>query len=174
MALRTLPRRFLCIAANVTTRRILFFVQGERYAAMRTLHFFPAGLTGQHGEKSATVEKKNGLLALGQPRLDGHGELRGNELVVALAVLAAQTHVDDTKDRQHATIVPVGQLEQVVFPLLAIFETFQRRRGRAEQNGAGLHLAADHGEIACMITRTFILLVRGVVLLVDDDEAEIL
>ena len=162
------------MAADMAAGQVLFFVQGQRHTAVGTLHFFPASLAGQHGEESAAVEKEDGLFALGQTRLDGAGQLRRDKLIVALAVFASQSHVHHAENGQDTAVVPVGQLKQVVFSLPAVLETFQRWRGRAEQNGAGFHLAADHGEIACVVTRTFILLVRRVVFLVDDDQPEIL
>ena len=170
VALRTPPRRLLRVTADVAAGQVLLFVQGERNTAVRTLHIFPAGLAGQHGEKSAAVEKKNRLLALGQARLNGQPQLWRNELVVTFPVLAPQTHVDHTENRQHATVVAMAQFEQIVFPLPAVLESFQRRRGRPEQHRARFHLPAHHGQIARMVTRPLVLLVRIVMLLVDDDE----
>ena len=125
VALRTPPRRLLRVTADMATRQVLLFVQGERNTAVRTLHVFPAGLAGQHGEKSAAVEKENRLLALGQARFNGESQLWRNELVVAFTVLAPQTHIDHPKDRQHASVVTVAQFEQIVFPLPVILEAFE-------------------------------------------------
>ena len=50
---------------------------------------------------------------------------------------------------------------------------FERRRGRAQHDDGIRHLGAHHGNVAGVIARRLFLLVRRVVLFVDDDERKI-
>ena len=49
----------------------------------------------------------------------------------------------------------------------------QRRRGGAEDDDSVVELGAHDRDVAAMVARSFLLLVAGVVLLVDEDEAEV-
>ena len=69
-----------------------------------------------------------------------------------------------------------GALRQQVFevaPGRRIFQGFERWRRGAQDDGHRRTAGADHREIARRIAKSFVLLVRGVVLLVDDDEREL-
>ena len=68
---------------------------------------------------------------------------------------------------------PLGQGETLVLPVERLLMAFDRRGRGAEHDRDLPELTAHDREIASMIAQPLVLLVRGVVLLVDDDEAEI-
>ena len=52
-------------------------------------------------------------------------------------------------------------------------ERLERRRGRAEHDGDAARMRAPHRDVARVVAHAVLLLVRAVVLLVDDDEREV-
>src|SRR5205085_3398298 len=60
-----------------------------------------------------------------------------------------------------------------IFLLDRVVITLERRGRGPKQNETLLHLRADDRDVARMITRRFLLLVGGFVLLIDDDQAKI-
>src|SRR5438067_1512799 len=62
----------------------------------------------------------------------------------------------------------------LVPPALGVGARLERRGRRTEQRDRAFHPGADDGDVASVIARRLVLLVRAVVFLVDDDEAEVL
>ena len=60
-----------------------------------------------------------------------------------------------------------------VLALARVVKRLERRRGRAEHDRHALEMAAHDRDVARMVMGRFLLLVGMLVLLVDDDEAEI-
>ncbi len=58
-------------------------------------------------------------------------------------------------------------------PASALAQDFERRRRRGEDDGGPLDRGAQHGHVAGVVEGAVLLLVRSVVLLVDDDEPEV-
>ena len=65
--------------------------------------------------------------------------------------------------RQDDALVPAGH---------RVLVGLHRRRRRAEHDERARVLRADDRDVAAVVARALVLLVRGVVLLVDDDQAE--
>ena len=64
-------------------------------------------------------------------------------------------------------------LDARVLALRGVLPALERRRGRAEHDHRAGELGAHHGDVARVVARRFFLLVALVVLLVDEDQAEI-
>ena len=74
--------------------------------------------------------------------------------------------------------VPSGRLESVkraapVRVMMGVMPAFEGRGCRAQQHGDIEHLPAADGDIAAVIFGKRILLVRGIVFLIDDDQADV-
>jgi len=66
------------------------------------------------------------------------------------------------------------QFEQRIAAAVGVVQAFQRGRGRTEHNRQVLLARTQQGQIAGVVAQAFLLFIRGVVLLVDDDQAGIL
>ena len=149
-------------------------VKREREAAIRTLNDLAALRALQRRRIAAPVQKQNRLLAAFEPLGDGFLELRRKNRDAFLSALLGRglAHVHDADVRHFLVVHALRQFEQRVFALFAIVITFQRRRGRAEHDDGIFHLAAHDGHVAGVVARRLLLLVRVLVFLVHDDEAE--
>ena len=74
--------------------------------------------------------------------------------------------------RQGAAAEALGQIEPGVAAALGIDARLDRGRRRGEDHRAPLETPAHHGHVAGVVVDAVLLLVGGLVLLVDDDEAE--
>ena len=84
--------------------------------------------------------------------------------------MLAQIH-----QRQARRLRSARPLRQHVLEVAAgggVLQGFQRRRRRPEHDGHGRRSRPDHRKIARRVAKSFVLLVRGIVLLVDDDQGE--
>jgi hypothetical protein len=114
---------------------------------------------------TAPVDEQQHLLAVGQTLFDGVGELLRDPL---LEGLAAQIHNLDPGHQR-----PLGtprESQALVAAAGDVVETLQRR-GRATQQYRNPALARPHdGQIPSRVTKALLLLERGVMLLVDDEQ----
>jgi len=93
--------------------------------------------------------------------------------LLAAGLLKFLPHVDNLDFRQGPLFHSVGQFEQLVFALLGVEVRLQRRCGRSQHYGCVRHFGPHHRHISGVIARHFLLLVRGVLLLVHDDQGQI-
>ena len=85
-----------------------------------------------------------------------------------VAVAGTNTHVGQARRADRAP----RQLEPAIAPSLRVDERLERRRRAAEHDGNVALPRAPDRDIARVIAHAVLLLVRGVVFLVDDDEPE--
>ena len=153
---RAALRHALAVAAVMAGERALRAVQDERDVAVRAHPRVPARAAVDEVRPAAAVEQHDRLR-------------RVDERVARVGVQRARrlAHVDDLHRRQRLAVDARGQAHaaQRVDGL--------RARGRAagEQQRAGLP-RAPRGDVARVVARVALVLVGGVVLLVEDDEAE--
>ncbi len=83
-------------------------------------------------------------------------------------------HVDDVDVGERTVVDPLRQPDEVVAAVARVRRRLERRRRRPEHDQRVFHPAADHGDVAAVIPRQVVLLVRPVVLFVDDDESDVL
>ena len=147
----------LAMAAVMAGQQAVGAVHDERDVARRALPRPPARAAGQEVRPPAAVEQDDGLARVGQ-------RLVGERVQGALRL----AHVDDLDRRQRRAVDARGQAQarERVHRLRA------RRRAAGDEHGAGLRGAAL-GHAARVVARVALVLVGRVVLLVDDDEADV-
>ncbi len=128
-------------------------VKRQRHAAIRA-HLDVAALRAlQRGSVAAPIEKNDRLLVPREPRVDRLDQARREQR--RRIVLLGGADVEHMRHRHLALLHAHGQRRQPVLALLRVMVRLERRRGRAEQHGHALEMAAHH-----------------LVLLIDHDEAE--
>jgi hypothetical protein len=76
--------------------------------------------------------------------------------------------------RQHGVLDgPLAQLQLAVAAGLRVMPALQRWRGRTQHNRYAQLPGAPHGQVARRIAQAFLLLVRGIVFLVDNDQLQV-
>ena len=155
-------------AAVMAAQAPLRPVQHHERRAARAVADPPARLAAQHGRVAAPVQEQQRLLAA----LHAHAQRLhqgGRQAFLRLVAL----HVDQFYAWQHGVAHgALAQLQPAVAARLRVVPAFQRRRRRAEHDGNAQLARAPHGQVACRIAQAFLLLVRRVVFLVDDDQAQ--
>ncbi len=87
-------------------------------------------------------------------------------------VFGSRSEIDEFDFRESARLHALAYFEQAVAPLAGIFVAFDRGGGGAEDDRATQILSPDHRNIAAIVTRSLILFVGGIMLFIDDDQAE--
>ena len=172
-ALRTFPWDDGLVAADVADEALIGAVVGEGDGAVRALADMAAAVALQGAGEAAAVEEKDGLLAFFEALFEGGAEAVGEDGDLAFLLLLFQTHVDDADERHGVGVGAFVEAEELVFSGEGVLPAFERRRGGAENDGAGLEGGAEDGDVAGLVAGDVFLLVGGFVLLIDDDEAEI-
>ena len=159
------------------------FVQDHARGAVVAFEH-PAALgAGAAHETSETplVEQKHGLSTLGECSFERTLECRsdkklcGRRAVVDVCVGPAFVeHVDDVDLWEFAAADSLGKVPELGAFGLNVGPRFERGCGRAEQDRAAGGVGSDDGDVAGVVAGELVLLVRRVVLLVDDDEPEVL
>ena len=125
-----------------------------------------AGGTLEICREAAPVEEHERLTPALEVRGERGGELLGHEV----GRPAAQRHYLDRRQRMRRR--PLGQLEQREAAVVRGVVGLGRRRGGCEHHHGARQPGAHDADVAGIVAEPVLLLVRGVVLLVDDDEAE--
>ena len=143
-------------------------VQGHSRVAVGARCHPAAGIAKQRGCIAAAVQEHDDLSAGAEMFGDRlHGGLR-YALIGRMAPEVDERHLwrpcaAGTFRQRYALVAALGD----------VFERFQRGGRRAENDRHGGALGAQHREIARRIAKPLLLLVRGIVFLIDDDEREI-
>ena len=170
LALGTFFRRHAAMPADVADEPVGGAMERERDAAIRALADVAADVADERRGETAPVEKQDRLLLFREPRLDRLAQFFRDE---RRAFPRFHPHVDDADERHLLRVHALREFEQLVFAGLRVAETFEGRRGAAEDHGAVFKTCPQHGDVASVVARRFLLLVGIFVLLIDDDEAEI-
>ncbi len=167
-ARRTGARHALAMPAVVADERGRGAMAGEPRAAARASCLPAAGRALERRREAAPVHEHERLLATleagGDRRHEGRSE----------AVVAAGVTRRDEPDRRRcgARIGTMLEEEARIAPGARVRVALERRRGAAEHDRNAEPVRAPHGGVARVIADAIVLLVRAVVLLVDDDERE--
>ncbi len=137
---------------------------------MRTFQAMAAMPAQRQGSIAAAIEEQHRLLAGLERGREGRHQRRREE---ALTLRPRAPHVDDAYLRQPRHAVPRRQMEMAIAAALDIDHGFERRRRRHQDDRNFRDRGAHHRHVARLIDHAVFLLERGVLLLVDDDEAEI-
>ena len=143
-------------------------MKSERHAAVRAVARFATIAAQQRSGKSAPVQKQNRLLAFleasGHRRSQFVGENRQPFLFSSFL-----PQIDNANQRHLAVVHPLGQANELILLARGVEIAFQRWRGGAEDDGAFLDIRAYDCDIARVIARRFLLLIRIFVFFIDDD-----
>ena len=150
---------------------VALLVVGQAQVAETTRLDMAAPGTVNVRREAAAIEQQHHLAAV----LEGvaHRRLQrlaegGDAALLRPIVTAIDQHHRRQRPIQHA----LRQGEQGVLAALGVVVTLQRRSGRAEDDGDVFQPGAHHGHVAGMVARRRFLFERGLVFLVDDDQAQ--
>ena len=160
----------------MTDEAVIRLVQGHGHLAVLAAHDVAALLAGEGGVEAASIEEEDDLLVLLKSGDDGAAELLAEDAGIGAvaALFPLEAHIDDADEGHGLAIGPTGHLEELILARLDIGKGLEAGRGAGKHDGAALELGPDDGQVAGVVARGFILLVGGLVLLVDDDDAEVL
>ena len=170
VALRAFRRRRHGEAAVVADEPPLEAVIDQPGVAVRALQAEAAGAAQRQRRIAAAVEEQQRLLLALERDLHRLGQPRRDE---APARRAFAAHVDRLDHRHVLAAEALGQLDALVAAAPRVDLRFDRRRRRGEHHRNLRDAPAHHRHVAGVIVRAVLLLVGRVVLLIDDDEAEI-
>ena len=138
--------------------------------AMRALQPEPAGPAQRERRIAAPVEKQERLVAAFERHLHGFGERR-RDIAARRRSFAAQ--IDRLDRRLTLAAEALGQREAGVAPAPCVHLGLDRGRRRSQHNGNFRDMRPHHRHVAGVVAHAVLLLVGRVVLLIDDDEAEV-
>ena len=169
-ARRRNPHRVVAVVAPRPPCRL---VNRQRHAAVGTVERL-AALAAEHARReAAAVEQHHRLLPPSEPLLDRRRERPADDHV-GTGIRILLPHVDDRHGRHRAVEDALLERDQLVAAVLRVVEALERRRGGAEHGQRAARPRAHHRHVAAVVARALLLLVRPVVLLVHDDQAEAL
>ena len=171
-ALRALAGYLDGCAAVVAHRAAGHRMVGHGGRARRALGHPAAHAAADHAAVAAPVEEQDGLLSLFERADQFALEVRPDDAAPSLAGQTA--HVRDDDLGQSGTEKPLGERENRVFSLFCAVIRLDRRRCRAEHEQRVRLRRAVLCHIPRMVARRLLRAVRRVLLLVDDDNAEVL
>src|SRR5579862_8795003 len=148
---------------------VFTLVVRQRYGTVIAFEFFPASAAENDGGISAAVQQNHSLFAAVEPFFDFSGELSRNHLLVA-GFLKLQTHVDDFDLRQRAPFHAIRKFNKRILVLLRVEVGLERWCGRTENDYRVRHLGTHDRYVTRVIAGDLLLLIRGILFLVDNDE----
>ncbi len=163
---------FFTVVAIVAVQPAGIAVIGQGDRAMGTGEPMPAIGAVEKSVKSPPVKKQEGLVSLGQTVGHGMDQGRGKNGDGPRFVFFV-AHGDDFHLRQGPVFNPVGKGKTGIFPRADVVIGLQPRRGGAQNNRGAGHLPPDDGGVPSVVPGPLVLLVRSVVLLIDDDEPQV-
>jgi len=157
----------------MTAQAVIAEVQHQVGSAAVAVRSPAAGGAGEHRRIAAAIEKEQALLATRQALFDRLQQGAGEPV---LQLVDARVNAPDRR-QPRAFDRALAQLQQAVAAAAGlrrgIGPAFERRRRRAENDRNGPLPGTEDGEIARRIANSVLLFERGIVLLVDDDQAQL-
>jgi hypothetical protein len=153
----------------VAQERLVLPVVRERHLAIPALHRGSALEAREGGGEPAPVEEEHRLLAARKGRVDRGLEL-GGEVAVGAAAVRAPLEIDHGDFRHPAPADPLGEGKERRGAGPHPVERLGGRGGGAQQDDGVFHAATQNGEVPRLVPDAVLLLVRGVVLLIHNDE----
>jgi hypothetical protein len=130
-----------------------------------------AARTQQKRRISAPIEQQDGLLTGGQGRAQRGQKRRGQKGLVGGFDMLFQ--IDDFDLRQKSARRSLLQNQPREFALFGQFERFQRRRGRPKHRDRSGLSGPPQRDIPTVVVNAVVLFERGVVFLIDDEDAQV-
>ena len=163
-ALRRRSTEAAVMAAQLSGRAVV----DESRIAVRALGSPSAVAAQQHRREAPSIDEDQHLAVGREVLLDGVVQ-RGAEA----AIEARAADVQHAIDGHGSAAGPLGQPRVAIASPAHVGQRFQRRRGAAQNYRNGQHLPALDGHVPGRVTQTVVLLEGAVVLLVDDDDAQV-
>ncbi len=167
-ALRARARNALAMSAVMADQARGYAMRDQPRTATRAARLPRARDTFERRREPAPVHEYERLLAAMQP-LGDRAEQCGRQAVPN--TFATRRHEPHDR-RQRSRIRATFEHQALVAARVGVHEALERWRGAAEHDAHAPPLAAPERRIARVIAHRVLLLVRAVVLLVDDDEVE--
>src|SRR5262249_17290029 len=124
---------------------------------------------------AASVDQDDRLLTRGECLLQCRFErMAENHEAPVVFLRALLPKINDIRIGKRPGLDAMRHPQKRVLAARGVLPALQRRSRRSEDHGDVAELSADDCEIARVVARRFVLLVRAVALLVDDDHAELL
>ncbi len=169
-------RHLLLVPTVMAEQPIARSVKRQRYRAVHTLPDLSARATLDEGCVSAPVQEEDRLLfpfqALAYRTREPFGE-DASALLPATGLGTVQAKIHDLHRRHASPTDSFGQRQTPELTDLRVPPTLQRgSRAPEDADGTG-EAGAHHRNVSGMVARSLGLLVRAVVLLVDNDRAEV-
>src|SRR5262245_49161061 len=143
------------LAAMVAFESVAEPVFDQPSRAIRALEFEAAVATHRDRRIAAAIEKQKRLLAASQRF--GYGiDQHPRQPLAALGRVGA--HVYGGDGGKAGSLVPPGELDVPVAPLLSVDQTLDRRRGRAQHHGALPKRSAHYRHVAGLVGNALLLL----------------
>ena len=158
------------MAAVMTQQAAGKAVLDQPGAAIRALEAMAAGAAQGQRRIAAAVEKQQRLLARGK----GFGQCRDErrrQKAAGFDPLAAQIDEPHLGERRFG--VAPRQADAAIAPARDIDHGLERRRRRHQHDRHAGQRGAQHRHVAGLVADPVLLLVGGVVLLIDDDQAKL-
>ena len=166
-ALFATQRRPAAGAAMMTKEPVAFAVEDHARIAMSAFLRFATVRTHEHGSETAAIEVQQYLRAGVQ--LLGH---RPDQGLAQPVLRRVPIEVDQPRQWRSGAGYLLGQAMPEITPFLNIQQRLQRRRRGSENHGNPLFRSPHHGQVPGLVAETVLLLIGGIVLLVDHDQAE--
>ncbi len=160
----------LAFASLQLFKRSLVVRQSD--GAVLALQLFAAGAADHGKGVAAAIEQDHRLLAAIERRARLLDQRARKELVLA-GLLKLLAHVDQFDCGQRPVHHAIKQLDACIFAARGVLPAFQRRRGRTQHRDRAGQFGAHHGHVAGVVARRLLLLITLVVLLVDQNQAEV-
>ncbi len=168
LALWALLGRRRLVVAVVASHRPVPAVVGQASVAARAFNHVAAVKAHHDRGKPSPIDENQRLLTFCQNLFDG---IQGRAGEAALQW--ATPDIQQADDRGRSIAGALFKLYQMVFGLLCIMNGFQRRSGGSQNYGAFVQVCAVDGQVPAGVPKTFTLLVRAVVLFIDDDGSQV-
>ena len=167
---RAFHRDGLCGAALVADEAAAEAMFDHTRVAGVAADLMATGAADRQWRVAATVQEEQRLFAGGEAFGDRLCQRVGDP---AAGLQIGRPQVDRRHVRQTCDAEAFGQVEARVFAGVGVGPAFEARGGGGEHHGGALDRGAQHRHVAGVIEHAVLLLVGAVVLLVDNDEAEL-
>ncbi|OQC07028.1 MAG: hypothetical protein BWX80_01281 [Candidatus Hydrogenedentes bacterium ADurb.Bin101] len=145
---------------------------GQADLAVPALGHPAAHRAEHHRGEAAAVQQQDDLLPGLNPLLNGFLQGRGqNNLPGGFHMLL--THVNQMHPGQCGGSGPAQQLEPGGLLIVAVIVRLQARRGRTQQTNRAVHARTDDSHVPGVVPGCIVLFIRGIMLLVHHDHAEV-
>ena len=144
----------------------------ERQRAGRTFDDGAARAAHDEGREAAAVQHEDHLLLLRHRFLDELTQRRGDDRAIAAMQFLAHVYTFDMRERSRTDALR-HRKERKLAAARAV-RSLKRRRSAAQKQYGAMQLRHDLGDGTRMVARRLVLLVRHILLLVEDDESDVL